>query len=188
MQQIYIAITNHLREIRNRSNTISLHLISQNIPRPHNFIYYTTFAVLLLNLCSSDAYPSVLKSDNYFNNIQEYNTAFSKKTSKNTNTNHGIPDIFNVYDDQQLDQWYNIQRIPSNTIRLQNDKVGNFNINILIPQILYHQSYFLISVIISFSTISGSVSYECLSFPWEVSYCNQWWVEIFFYNFLYIGI
>ena len=134
MQQIYIVITNHLRKIRNRSNTISSHLISQNIPGPHNFIYYTTFAVLLLNLCSSDAYPSGLNSDEYFNDIQEYYPAFSKKTSKNTNTNHGIPDIFNVYDDQQLDQWYNIQRQPSNTIRLQNVKVGHFNINILIPQ------------------------------------------------------
>ena len=132
MQQIYIVITNHSHEIRNRLNTISSQLSTQKIFRPHNFIYYTTFAVLLLNLCSSEAYPLVLQSEKYFNDYP----AFPKKTSKHTNTNHGIPDIFNDYDkiknDQQLDQWYNIQQLPSNTIRLQNIKVCNFNMNNMI--------------------------------------------------------
>ena len=72
------------------------------------------------------------------NGLQKYYPAFSKKHSKNTN--HGIPDIFDDYiydqntDDQEHDQWHNIQRLQSDTNHLQNVKVGNFNMNCLIPQ------------------------------------------------------
>ena len=126
--------------IRNYPKTVSSHLGSQTFRSHHSIIYYTTCSLLLLNISTSDAYPSLLKSEKYstiVNGIQEQYPHLFKKPSIR-NTNHAIPDSLNGYnfnkntDNRHHDKWYNIQGLQSNESPLLNVKVSKLDVNDLL--------------------------------------------------------